>query len=192
MRTSVFTTARGIAAVTLLALSSFAVSATPIAAGAQATATTSAPADIQAIFDKPKYTAGVWGLRVLDGSKVIIDMNPQRQFYIGSVRKIFSVGQLLNAVGPNHTYDTPVYRTGAIDGNGVVHGNLIVVASGDLTMGGRTNPDGTIAVSNWGKPYARPALNGSPETSSSTIASSSRSSSATSSTFGRSSSTTTS
>ena len=29
----------------------------------------------------------------------------------------------------------------------MLHGNLVLVASGDLTMGGRTNPDGTIAFS---------------------------------------------
>lgn len=107
------------------------------------------PSDIASVFDKPAYRGAVWGLRVLDGDKVLIDLDPQRKFYIGSVRKVFSVGQLLNAVGPSHTYDTPVYRTGAVDRSGVLHGNLIVVASGDLTMGGRTNRDGTIAVSNW-------------------------------------------
>jgi hypothetical protein len=134
--------ARGIAALAACALlPSYAASAAP--AGG------SVPADIRAVFDKPRYKNGIWGLRVLDGTKVILDLNSQRLFYIGSVRKIFSVGQLLNAVGPRHTYDTPVYRTGPLDASGVLHGNLIVVASGDLTMGGRTNPDGTIAVSNW-------------------------------------------
>ncbi|MFY9718338.1 MAG: D-alanyl-D-alanine carboxypeptidase, partial [Candidatus Cybelea sp.] len=126
------------------------VAALVLLASSLVSATKSAvPTDIAAVFDKPLYKSGVWGLRVLDGDKVIFDLNPQRPFYIGSVRKIFSVGQLLDAVGPDHTYDTPVYRTGTIDGNGVLHGNLIVVASGDLTMGGRTNPDGSIAVSNW-------------------------------------------
>ena len=110
---------------------------------------TTVPSDIRAVFNKPQYKNAVWGLRVLDGDKVVLDLNPQRKFYIGSVRKVFSVGQLLNDVGPNHTFDTPVYRTGAVDRSGVLHGNLIVVASGDLTMGGRTNPDGSIAVSNW-------------------------------------------
>jgi D-alanyl-D-alanine carboxypeptidase len=116
---------------------------------ANATVPATVPADIRAVLDKPRYKNGVWGLRVLDGDKVIVDLNPQRRFYIGSVRKVFSVGQLLNAVGPEHTYDTPVYRTGAVDRNGILRGNLIVVASGDLTMGGRTNPDGSIAVSDW-------------------------------------------
>src|ERR1700678_3388947 len=110
---------------------------------------TAVPASIKAIFDKPMYKGAAWGFRVLDGDKVIIDHNSQRQLYIGSVRKVFTIGQLLNAVGPDHTYDTPVYRTGSVDRSGVLHGNLIIVASGDLTMGGRKNPDGTIAVSDW-------------------------------------------
>ncbi len=125
----------------------YAASAAP--AGESNGAASGVPSDIRAVFDKPRYKSGVWGLRVLDGDKVILDYNAGRKFYIGSVRKVFSIGQLINAVGPDHTYDTPVYRTGAIDANGVLQGNLIVVASGDLTMGGRTNPDGSIAVSNW-------------------------------------------
>jgi D-alanyl-D-alanine carboxypeptidase/D-alanyl-D-alanine-endopeptidase (penicillin-binding protein 4) len=106
------------------------------------------PADIGAILAKPLYKHATWGLRVLDGPKVLIDLHPQRKFFIGSVRKVFSVGQLLDAVGPNRRYDTPVYRTGSVT-RGVLRGNLIILASGDLTMGGRTNPDGSIAVSNW-------------------------------------------
>jgi hypothetical protein len=34
-----------------------------------------------------------------------------------------------------------------VSNRGVLQGDLILVASGDLTMGGRTNPDGTVAVS---------------------------------------------
>lgn len=125
-----------------------AVTALLASAGAQ-NSSTAVPSDIRAVFNKPQYKNAVWGLRVLDGDKVLLDLNPQRKFYIGSVRKVFSVGQLLNDAGPDRTFDTPVYRTGTVDRNGVLHGNLILVASGDLTMGGRTNPDGSIAVSNW-------------------------------------------
>ena len=105
-------------------------------------------ADIRAVFNKPAYKGATWALRVIDGPTVLVDLNSDRPLLIGSVRKVFSVGQLLNAVGGSHTYDTPVYRTGAVD-HGVLRGNLILVASGDLTMGGRTNPDGSIAVSDW-------------------------------------------
>lgn len=111
-------------------------------------AASTVPSDIRAVFDKPAYRNATWGLRVVDGSKVLLDVNPAKAFYIGSVRKVFTVGELLNAVGGSHRYNTPIYRTGTIS-RGVLHGNLIVVASGDLTMGGRTLPDGTLAVSNW-------------------------------------------
>ena len=100
------------------------------------------------MLSKPVYKNATWALRVLDGSKVLIDLQPNRKLFIGSVRKVFSVGQLLDAVGPGHRYDTPVYRTGNVTG-GVLHGNLVILASGDLTMGGRKNPDGSIAVSTW-------------------------------------------
>lgn len=124
------------------------ISNTATTGAVRRTGPTVVPADIRAIITKPLYKNATWGLRVLDGSKVLIDLHPERKFFIGSVRKVFSVGQLLDAVGPDHRYNTPVYRTGSVSG-GALHGNLIIVASGDLTMGGRTNPDGSIAVSNW-------------------------------------------
>jgi D-alanyl-D-alanine carboxypeptidase len=107
------------------------------------------PADIKAVFDLPLYQKALWGLRVVDvpSGNVLIDSQPGHNFLVGSVRKIFSIGELLNQIGPDHTFDTPLYRLGDLDRAGVLHGNLILVASGDLTMGGRTNPDGSIAFS---------------------------------------------
>ena len=109
------------------------------------------PEDIKAVFDLPLYQKALWGLRVVDVSSgnVLIDSQPGHNFLFGSVRKIFSIGELLNQIGPDHTFNTPVYRLGDLDRAGVLHGNLILVASGDLTMGGRTNPDGSIAVSEY-------------------------------------------
>ncbi|MGI8770797.1 MAG: D-alanyl-D-alanine carboxypeptidase/D-alanyl-D-alanine-endopeptidase [Acidobacteriaceae bacterium] len=109
------------------------------------------PADIRKIFDKPAYKNAIWGLRVLDleSGRELIDLQPHHQFFIGSVRKVFTIGELLNEVGPQHRYDTPVYRVGDVDKEGVLHGDLVLVASGDLTMGGRTKPDGTIAFTNY-------------------------------------------
>ena len=113
--------------------------------------TAKVPAAIQAVFDKPLYKNAIWGLRIVDlvTGKVTIDLEPHCQFFIGSVRKVFSVGQLMNEVGPAHRYNTPVYRRGAMDRAGVLQGDLILVASGDLTMGGRTNPDGSIAITDY-------------------------------------------
>jgi D-alanyl-D-alanine carboxypeptidase len=113
--------------------------------------TNNVPADIRAIFDKPLYTGAIWGLRVIDlnTGKVLINLKPHYNFFIGSVRKVFSVGELLNKIGGNHTFVTPIYKEGNVDGSGVLDGNLILVASGDLTMGGRTLPDGNIAITDY-------------------------------------------
>lgn len=114
-------------------------------------ASAAVPADIQTVLNKPAYHAATWGLHVIDADsgKALINLNGNRLFYIGSVRKVFSVGALLNQVGPDHTYDTPVYRQGNVDSGGVLHGDLIIQASGDLTMGGRTNPDGSVAYAEY-------------------------------------------
>jgi len=102
-------------------------------------------------MDKSFYRNSTWGLRVVDvqSGEVLLDHNPEHKFFIGSVRKIFSVGLLLNELGPDKTYDTPVYRTGSVDDSGVVDGSLVLVASGDLTMGGRTLADGTLDVTDF-------------------------------------------
>jgi D-alanyl-D-alanine carboxypeptidase len=109
------------------------------------------PPAITAIFDKPVYSGSIWGLRVVDlaTGEVLIDRKPDYQFFIGSVRKVFTVGELINEIGPAHTFNTPVYREGPISSKGVLQGDLILVASGDLTMGGRTQPNGEIAVTDY-------------------------------------------
>jgi D-alanyl-D-alanine carboxypeptidase len=108
------------------------------------------PAEIQAIFDKPLYKSGIWGLRVVDleNGRVIYDLNPQRKLLTGSVRKLISVGLALEKLGPDHKFVTPIYRWPGGKDVSTVNG-LALVASGDLAMGGRTNPDGTLAISDY-------------------------------------------
>ena len=132
-------------------LSLFAVSGLAQTQGNCGDNSANVPADVKAVFDKPAYKNATWGLRIVDlgTGKELMDLQPRCNFFIGSVRKIFSVGELLDQVGPDHRYNTPVYRHGELDGAGLLHGDLILVASGDLTMGGRTNPNGTIAFANF-------------------------------------------
>ena len=111
----------------------------------------SLPPQVSQIFSKPAYQGSTWGLRVVDAAtgKVLLDEKPSTRFYIGSVRKVFSVGLLLDKVGAEHRYNTPIYATGAVDEAGVLKGNLVLVASGDLTMGGRRNADGSLAITDF-------------------------------------------
>ena len=111
----------------------------------------SVPTDIQAIMNEIAYDGATWGLQVVDlaTGETLINLNPSHKFFIASVRKNFTVGELMDVIGPAHTYDTPVYHQGPVSQDGVLQGDLILVASGDLTMGGRTKADGTIAISNY-------------------------------------------
>ena len=109
------------------------------------------PAEIQKVFDKPLYSKTTWSLRVVDtdSGEVIHDLRSDQRMLVGSVRKLFSVGLALEEIGPDHRFRTPIHRVGNVDGAGVLTGNLVVVASGDLAMGGRTNPDGSFAITNF-------------------------------------------
>jgi PBP4 family serine-type D-alanyl-D-alanine carboxypeptidase len=67
----------------------------------------------------------------------------------GSTRKLFSVGEALDQLGADHRQTTPVYRQGTVDGGGVLQGNLILVAGGDLEFGGRRIDANTVQYTNF-------------------------------------------
>ncbi|MBV9233219.1 MAG: D-alanyl-D-alanine carboxypeptidase/D-alanyl-D-alanine-endopeptidase [Candidatus Eremiobacteraeota bacterium] len=76
-----------------------------------------------------------------------------------STTKLLTEGTSLALLGPNFRWTTPVYRTGPIDSQGVLHGDLALVASGDPNLSQRIQPDGTLAFENEDHAY-----DGSPET----------------------------
>jgi len=76
--------------------------------------------------------------------QTIFERNPDKLFAPASVTKLFSSAAALTEFGPNHRFGTPLVRRGEIDSKGVLRGDLILLAQGDLCMGGRTGPDGTL------------------------------------------------
>ena len=62
-----------------------------------------------------------------------------------STTKVWGSAAALDAYGPDFRFETPIYRTGEIGADGALDGDLILVASADLTMGGRDTEDGQIA-----------------------------------------------
>ena len=109
------------------------------------------PGAIQQIMQKPQYSEAIWGLRVVDvqSGAVVYDLNSQNNLLTGSVRKLYSVGVTLNELGADYRFKTPVFRRGRVDDSGTLKGDLILVAKGDLTMGGRDNGDDTVAVTDF-------------------------------------------
>ncbi len=109
------------------------------------------PPAILAIMKKPQYSHATWGLRVVDlkSGAVIYDLNSSALLLTGSVRKLFSVGMALNKLGAGYRFRTPVFRIGKVDPSGTLTGNLVLVAKGDLTMGGRDSGDGSVAYTDF-------------------------------------------
>ncbi|GAA2951734.1 D-alanyl-D-alanine carboxypeptidase/D-alanyl-D-alanine endopeptidase [Microbacterium schleiferi] len=120
--------------------------ATSVAA-CTATSDADVPPTIAAIMDQPLYDGGRWGMSVIDidSGETLIAVNPDDQFLTGSTAKVLSVTAALDLLGADATFTTPVIAAGTV-GNGILEGDLILRGSGDLTLGGRTLPDGTLDV----------------------------------------------
>lgn len=109
------------------------------------------PDEIVEVMQKPLYANAAWSLRVvdLDTGEAIYALKPNVLAFTGSVRKLYSVGLALNELGPEHRFRTPVYRRGDLSSDGTLKGDLILVAKGDLTMGGRNTPEDTVAFTSF-------------------------------------------
>src|SRR5439155_6572251 len=81
------------------------------------------------------------------------EYNPVKLFTPASTTKLYSCAAALIALGPDYRFATPVYRRGEVK-EGRLRGDLILVASGDLTLGGRTNRDGHMAFKDHDHIYA--------------------------------------
>ena len=101
---------------------------------------------IESLMATPPFDQGVWGLEVRDMAtgKKLLGINTHRQFQAASTTKNFTTAAALDALGKNRRFRTPVTHTGRISPSGVARGNLILEASGDLTLGGREKPDGSV------------------------------------------------
>ncbi|MBT2451441.1 D-alanyl-D-alanine carboxypeptidase/D-alanyl-D-alanine-endopeptidase [Streptomyces sp. ISL-43] len=104
---------------------------------------------------KPEYRHAQWGLLQTepDGGRVVHSLFPDQFFVPGSTAKLISVSGPWKTLGKDHRFVTPVYALGERNGS-TLSGDLGLVAQGDLTMGGRTRPDGTVAYTDLDHTYA--------------------------------------
>jgi D-alanyl-D-alanine carboxypeptidase/D-alanyl-D-alanine-endopeptidase (penicillin-binding protein 4) len=114
---------------------------------------------LDAVMDGKDYKQARWGVLVTDAKtgEVLYQREPDKLFTPASTTKLFSCAAALIAYGPDHRFETPVYRRGPVV-DGSLHGDLILVASGDLTFGGRTGPDGKPAFADVDHTYANSGL----------------------------------
>lgn len=113
-------------------------------------------AGIEAIIDAPEYRHSRWGVLVteMESGKTLYERGADQLFTPASTTKLYSVATALDELGAGYRFETPVHRRGEVSADGVLRGDLILVGSGDPTLGGRTTPEGKIAFSNTDHIYA--------------------------------------
>jgi PBP4 family serine-type D-alanyl-D-alanine carboxypeptidase len=95
----------------------------------------------------------------LDTHRVLFARNEQTFMEAASTTKLLTEGTSLALLGPGFRWTTPVYRTGPVDASGTLHGDVVLVASGDPNISQRIQPDGTLGFQNEDHAY-----DGSPHT----------------------------
>ncbi|WP_018091539.1 MULTISPECIES: D-alanyl-D-alanine carboxypeptidase/D-alanyl-D-alanine-endopeptidase [unclassified Streptomyces] len=110
---------------------------------------------IASIMRKPDYRHAQWGLLQQDPQTGKVTQSRYAgQFFIpGSAAKLFSVSGTWHTLGGDHHFVTPVHAVGQRR-NATLKGDLDLVAQGDLTLGGRTRKDGTVAFTAIDHTYA--------------------------------------
>lgn len=111
------------------------------------------------VIGASEYKHAHWGILFIDLEKkhakegVVYEHNADKLFVPASTTKLFSVAATLDALGATRRFETPVVRRGEVK-DGKLDGDLVLIASGDLTMGGRTDPQGHIAFTSSDHTYA--------------------------------------
>ncbi len=94
-----------------------------------------------------RYRHARFGLairRLSDGA-ALYEHDAQSFFVGASTTKIPTTANALAALGPGFRFHTVVRHTGAIDAAGTLHGDLVLVASGDPNLSARVRHDDTLA-----------------------------------------------
>jgi serine-type D-Ala-D-Ala carboxypeptidase/endopeptidase (penicillin-binding protein 4) len=96
------------------------------------------PPAARLIMQEPEYKTARWLYYVADlqSGEVLLASRRHELVFTASTAKLFTVGTALDVLGPDYRVTTPVYATGPVR-DGVVDGDLALVASGDLALGGR-------------------------------------------------------
>ncbi|AWM39020.1 D-alanyl-D-alanine carboxypeptidase precursor [Gemmata obscuriglobus] len=100
---------------------------------------------LEAITGAPDYKHASWGILIVDAKTggTVYARNPDAMLAPASVTKLFTCAAALVTLGPDHKRETAVYQRGIVL-KGTLRGDLVLVASGDLMLGGRTKDGRTV------------------------------------------------
>ena len=103
--------------------------------------------DIADATSSPGVQRATWGIVVhsLDRNERVFDLNPRTLLVPASAAKLVSLATAVDAVGWNFRFETAVRATAPLV-DGTLHGDLLIVGSGDPSIGGRVGQELSVWV----------------------------------------------
>lgn len=100
-------------------------------------------ATIAELLRDPAVARAHWGIDVttLTGQP-IYSLHANQFFHPASNAKLLTTAATLDLMDPNAHWRTLVVTSGKVDASGTLHGNLVILGSGDPTLSGRVYPYG--------------------------------------------------
>ena len=91
--------------------------------------------DIDALLAAPALERAFWGVlvRPVDRDEIVYSLNAGKLMTPASTMKVVTLAAAAEKLGWDYTYATRLFAAGTID-NGGLHGDLVVVGSGDPTI----------------------------------------------------------
>src|SRR6266853_1423678 len=119
---------------------------------------------IRRIMTRPEFAHSRFGIKfiVADTGNVVYELNSAQLFVPGSTTKLLTEGTALELFGGDYRFHTKIYRTGPIQKDGTLQGDLVLVASGDLNLSNRIQADGSLAFEDHDHTYGGPDSVGLP------------------------------
>ena len=97
----------------------------------------------QQFTDCGKLPNGISSLMVLDGKtgQAVFSSNSSIGLPTASTMKVITSVTAMDILGPDYRYETKLAYTGEIDSLGTLHGDILVIGSGDPTLGSERYTD---------------------------------------------------
>ena len=114
---------------------------------------------VDPVVNVKEYAGAHWGMLVVDlaTGRPIFERNADQLFCPASVTKLYTTAAALADLGADYRFKTPVVRRGEVK-EGTLQGDLILIAQGDLSLGGRTGPDGSLLFEDGDHSYGNGTL----------------------------------
>ena len=103
--------------------------------------------DVRLMLDS-RVRSGTWGAIVVSITRgdTLYSVNPDDELQPASNMKLFTTALALDQFGAEHQFSTDVLRSGNLDADGTLHGNLILRGGGDPGLSSRYYQGGASAA----------------------------------------------